>query len=248
MRLAEFQQRFIEAVLNPESKVTDQELGIKPRKGASAQNAIHIHQSHFWYRIRKMLTFHHTQLSDYLGPKEFLKAAQSYIKAYPPYGQFSQEIARNFAQFLASSEPWSRYPLLHELAKADWQKRSAIASAFEKPLEPSELQTHQGKVILKKRARVVEVRYRFHEIDFKTLPKDTKPDSQPTYILYVHYLRRATQKAIDRQMYEALLYLQEPRTLGELKNKLASWSLTEPQAKAFIDSLAEEKLLVRIAA
>ncbi len=124
MKLKDFQDRFQRAILQRDDAILD-DIPDGPRETKS--NLLGIYRDAYVLRLIDVVGNDHERLHTYLGDDRFRAMTRAYIEAYPSQHPNARWFARRLPEFLELSEPYSRQPILFELAALE----RALNDAFD---------------------------------------------------------------------------------------------------------------------
>jgi hypothetical protein len=265
MRLAQYQQRFQAAILDPSGAAADADLGIKTRPLRHAAEAcashqghecsrhrIAVHHRHFWTRMHDFVAFRHPLVARLLGEKEFTELVRQYIVAHPPVTFTVSEVARNLASFLSVQAPWADQPIVAHLAAFDFVRSGAKMSADEATVSAQDLAALEPQSLvklrfrLKRRAALTTTRFKFALARIAELPRDTKLDAEPTYWLIHMAKKGCLAREVDRRTYTAFEHLARGVTIAELFVHSKPLGFSTDDVDVLFDRCLRENLLVTV--
>ena len=136
MKLKDFQDRFQRAILQRDDAILD-DIPDGPRETKS--NLLGIYRDAYVLRLIDVVGNDHERLHTYLGDDRFRAMTRAYIEAYPSQHPNARWFARRLPEFLELSEPYSRQPILFELAALERALNDAFDGADAAVLSMSEL-------------------------------------------------------------------------------------------------------------
>jgi hypothetical protein len=265
MHLAEYQQRFQAALLDPIGTAADAELGItaRPLRHTAEESASHhghecsrhriaIHHRHFWTRMHDFVAFRHPLVMRLLGETEFTELVRRYIVAHPPVSFTVSEVARSLASFLAVEAPWADQPILGHLAAFDFVRSGVKMSAEEATVCAEDLAALAPASLvklafrLKRRAALATTRFKLAPARIKELPRDAKLDAEPTYWLIHATKRGCFAQEVDQRTYAAFEHLARGVTIAELFARLKPLGFGTDDIDVLFDRCLRESLLVAV--
>lgn len=248
MRLIELQRKFQAAILEPAapSAQTGRALGL------AIPERLYVHHSHFWTKMREFVPKVQPLLAKVLPADELDDVIRRFVVAHPPHSVIAIGVCAQLADFLRTTEPWSAWPLLGELAALDYARTQIAANAEEIAVTPTKLAALAPEVVapirfrFKKRAALITTGYRFELARIHLLARATPLDAEPTHALIYMVDRRFATLVLDARGYRALSPVVSGITLSELADHVARQGFDEGDARRMIDHLVESEVLVAI--
>ena len=136
MKLKDFQDRFQRAILKGDDAILD-DIPDSPRETKS--NLLGIYRDAYVLRLIDVVGNDHELLHTYLGDDRFRAMTRAYIESCPSQHPNARWFAGRLPAFLQSSEPYSRQPVLYELAALERALNDAFDGADAPVLSMSEL-------------------------------------------------------------------------------------------------------------
>jgi hypothetical protein len=124
LRLKDFQDRFQRAILEGDDAILD-DIPDGPRE--TKKNLLGIYRDAYPLRLIEVIGNDHEQLRSYVGEDRFRAMARAYIESCPSQHPNARWFARGLPEFLSAREPYSRQPILSELAALE----RALNDAFD---------------------------------------------------------------------------------------------------------------------
>jgi hypothetical protein len=124
LKLKDFQDRFQRAILDGDDAILD-DIPDGPRE--TKANLLGIYRDAYVLRLIDVVGNDHELLRRYMGADRFQAMARAYIASYPSHHANARWFAHRLPEFLKSSEPYSRQPVLGELAALE----RALNDAFD---------------------------------------------------------------------------------------------------------------------
>jgi hypothetical protein len=248
MRLAEFQRRFQAAVLRTGAPGSVDGLALTP------PGRVRIHHSHFWTRMDEFIGNWQPLVARFLGAEEMKQLVRRYIAAHPPRTVVASGVCAELADFLRTTEPWSAWPIVGELAAFDYRRALLRAAAEESTATRAMLAAIDPAVLapirfrLKQRAALIAARFRFDLSRLEQLPRATPLDARPVHRLVHLTERRYATIDLDPRSFHAFEPLIEGIALPALDDHLAGLGFDERERRVFRDHLLDNDLLVAIPA
>lgn len=126
--LAELQNRLQSALMRADETTRQQVLAaLKPAAHAPKDEMFGVYYNAYRARLAEILEQDLETVAEYLGEELFAHVAAGYIDAHPSDMRNARWYSRHAADFLASTEPFSRWPQVAELAAIE----IALADAFD---------------------------------------------------------------------------------------------------------------------
>jgi len=116
LKLKDFQDRFQRAILKGDDEILGH-IPDGPRE--TKQNLLGVYRDAYVLRLIEVLGTDHEQLRAYLGEKAFNDMARVYIASQPSQHPNARWFSRGVPNFLKASEPYSRHPIVGELASLE---------------------------------------------------------------------------------------------------------------------------------
>jgi hypothetical protein len=247
MRLADFQRQFQAAILDPAAPG-------KLALGLRIPGRVRVHHSHFWTRMTEFIANWQPLLAKYLPAQglDLDPVVRRYIAAHPPQTVVAWGVAAQLADFLRTTEPWSAWPILGELAEIDYRRALIRAAAEEATVTRAQLDAIDPAAIaairfrLKQRSAVLGSRFRLEVARLHLLTRDTPLDAHPAYRLIHMTGRQYATIELDERSVRAFEPLAEGLTLSALDDHLASLGYDARERRRFVDHVLGSDLLVAI--
>ena len=124
MKLKDFQDRFQRAILDGDDAILED---IPDGPHETKTNLLGIYRDAYVLRLIDAVGGDHERLRIYLGEDNFQAMARAYIASFPSRHPSVRWFARRLPEFLKAHEPYSRQPILSELAALE----RALNDAFD---------------------------------------------------------------------------------------------------------------------
>jgi hypothetical protein len=124
LKLKDFQDRFQRAILEGDDAIL-KDIPDSPRE--TKTNLLGIYRDAYPLRLIEVIGNDHELLRCYVGEDQFRVMARAYIESCPSQHPNARWFARRLPGFLRASEPYSRQPVLSELAALE----RALNDAFD---------------------------------------------------------------------------------------------------------------------
>lgn len=124
MKLKDFQDQFQRAILAGDDAIL-KEIPDGPHE--TKENLLGIYRDAYVLRLIDVIAADHERLHAYLGEDSFRAMARAYIARHPSRHPNARWFARHLPEFLREHEPYSRQPILSELAALE----RALNDAFD---------------------------------------------------------------------------------------------------------------------
>ncbi len=129
MKLKDFQDSFQRAILDGDDAVLS-DIPNGPRE--TKTNLLGIYRDAYVLRLIDVIGNDHEHLRRYLGEEQFEGMARAYIASCPSHHPNARWFAHRLPEFLQTTEPYARQPVLAELAALE----RALNDAFDGPDAP----------------------------------------------------------------------------------------------------------------
>lgn len=108
--------------------------------GASARERLDVYLHAYGARLGEVLRNDFSGLLVLVGDEAFDELARAYIETHPSHEFNVRWYGADFAQFLATTAPWSETPSIGEMARLDWAVGLCFDAADETCVHPQDLQ------------------------------------------------------------------------------------------------------------
>jgi hypothetical protein len=125
LKLKDFQDRFQRAILEGNDAILD---SLTDGARETKVNLLQVYRDGYVLRLIDVVGNDHEHLRGYLGEPEFRAMASEYIAANPSQHPNARWFSRGLPEFLRTTEPYARTPVLAELAALE----RALNDAFER--------------------------------------------------------------------------------------------------------------------
>jgi len=246
MRLADFQRRFQAAILDPGAPGRVDGLALAP------PGRVRVHHSHFWARMREFIGNWQPLLARFLGAEEMDQVVRGYVAAHPPRTVVAAGVAAQLADFLRTTEPWSAWPIVGELAAFDYRRALIRASPEEATVTRARLAAIDPAAIasirfrLKQRSALIASRFAFDVSQLHRLSRETPLDVRPVHRLVHMTGRRYATVDLDPRSVRAFEPLVDGATMSALDDHLENLGFDDRERRRFLDHALEGDLLVAI--
>ncbi|HEX3482242.1 MAG TPA: DNA-binding domain-containing protein [Kofleriaceae bacterium] len=246
MRLADLQRQFQAAILDPGGPGSVDGLGL------AIPGRLRVHHAHFWTRMREFIANWQPLLAKYLGAEEMDRLVRRYIAAHPPRTVVASGVCAQLADFLRTTEPWSAWPIVGELAAIDHRRALIRAGADESTVTRALLAAIDPAVIasirfrLKQRSAVITSRFQLDVSHLHLLARETPLDARPVHQLVHLTGRRYATIELDPRSVRAFEPLAVGVTMAALDDHLVGLGFDDGERRRFVDYLLDADLLVAI--
>ena len=124
MKFKDFQDRFQRAILKGDDEILGH-IPDGPRE--TKRNLLGVYRDAYVLRLIEVVGNDHEMLRSYLGDDAFKEMARAYIAGQPSHHPNARWFPRGVPEFLKVNEPFSRHPVLGELASLE----KALNDAFD---------------------------------------------------------------------------------------------------------------------
>jgi hypothetical protein len=124
LKLKDFQDRFQRSILKGDDEILHH-IPDGPRE--TKRNLLGVYRDAYVLRLIEVVGSDHEQLRNYLGEEAFNEMARAYIVSQPSHHPNARWFTRGIPEFLKANEPYSRHPIVGELASLE----KALNDAFD---------------------------------------------------------------------------------------------------------------------
>ena len=251
--LAQLQKIFQQAILQPDSAVSDFIAG------EDAEQRFAIYRNAYRLRLTDALKVEFPHLGRWLGEEAFVGMAGDFIAACPSQYASIRWYGKQLPSFLQSHPPWSRQPQLAEMARFEWALGEAFDCPDAQPLTTDALMTvaleswpglvfhfHPSVRLLDLTYPVAQVWKAFQE---DKSPPVCKPSDKPvTWLIWRNGLKSffRSLKAPEAQALKTAL---EGKNFAEICEGLTHWRdemNAAEKAALMLRQWLEEGLIVEV--
>ncbi|MGH8602997.1 MAG: DNA-binding domain-containing protein [Gammaproteobacteria bacterium] len=135
--LPELQQRFSQAMLNPQSTVL---AGLIRENGLSGERRARVYRNNIAHSLSRALHAAYPVVCRLVGDRFFDHAALCYLRGHLPRSGNLHDFGATFPRFLQGFEPAQALPYLPDVARLEWARQTVYHALGVNPLALEQLQ------------------------------------------------------------------------------------------------------------